>query len=40
MNDFKKSLELEPALGPEINKITEELSYLKKPRDNEHQHPA
>ena len=31
-NDFKKSLELEPGLKPEIDKITEELSQLNKPR--------
>ena len=31
-NDFKKSLELEPTLKPEINRITEELSQLDKPR--------
>ena len=31
-NDFKKSLELEPTLKPEINRITEELSHFNKPR--------
>ena len=31
-NDFKKTLELEPTLKPEINRITEELSHLNKPR--------
>lgn len=30
--DFKKSLELEPALKPEIDGITEELSHVNKPR--------
>lgn len=30
--DFKKSLELEPTLGAEINKITEELGHVTKPK--------
>jgi hypothetical protein len=29
--DFKKSLEIEPTLKPEIDKITEELSQVNKP---------
>lgn len=32
-NDFKKSVELEPTLKAEIDRITEELSHLNKPRD-------
>jgi len=27
---FKKSIKLEPALGPEIRKTTEELSHISK----------
>jgi len=29
-SDFKKSIKLEPALGPEIRKTTEELSHISK----------
>ncbi len=33
--DFKKSLELEPTLEPEIDRITKELNQVNKPRNRE-----